>query len=493
MSRIQRKKSQLVGDRDRGSIAREIRLEMAKRGLTQIKLSEKSGYDSRTIRNILNGVRVKDSTLFEVCASLQMEPSKFRSSLTFGQRNRPTGRDSSCASIAILPFLNLNDDQNQDHLVDGFVEDIITELSRFSELLVVARNSTFQFKGKAVDVREIARQLGANYVVEGSVRFFKGRVRVTAQLIDAEFGVHQWAERYDRKLTNIFALQDEIAQTIASILVAHVRKAEPIRRLNRPPETWEAYDHYLRGAVLYSSFPAIANVEEIYETRKHLERAISLDPNYARAHAMLASTHMATWVNPLDNDLLNPAALERAHQAAQTAIQLDPNLPQGYGELGHVLVHKRDHDAAVAAFERACSLNPNYIHWRHGATMTFSGYPARAIEIIKAQMMRDPFYPVQALSFLGHAYLVAKQYANAIEPLREAITRAPNFRPGHLFLAAVYARLGRHEEAWSETQHVLRIDPSFTISGTPKLLAPFKRDRDYKHFVDSFRMAGLPQ
>ncbi len=465
---------------------------MAKRGLTQAKLGDISSYDERTIRNVLNGRPVKDSTLYEICASLQIDLSKPLDDPASEAAGRPARRDGDRASIAVLPFLNLSKTPDQDYLVDGIVEDIITELSRFSELFVIARNSTFRFRGRAIDVREAGKDLGAHYVVEGSVRCANKRIRVTAQLIDAETGTHLWAERYDRALKDVFLVQDDIAQTIASVLVAHVKKAEPARVLNKPPESWEAYDCYLRAADLFSSFPNFTDAEKIYETRRLLERALTLDPTYARAHALLAATHMTTWVHPLDSDLLNPAALERAHAAAQNAVRLDPSLPQGHGELGHVLLHKRQHDAAMAEFERACALNPNYIHWRHGATLTFSGQPLQAISILNLQMRRDPFYPVHALSFLGHAYIVAGRYAEAVPPLLEAINRAPNFRPGHLFLANAYARLGRLHEARSEGEHVLRLDPRFSISRTPRLLAPFRRDEDFDHFIQGFRAAGLP-
>lgn len=487
-----KQRASLVADKDRDIVARQIRVEMAKRGLTQAKLGEISAYDERTIRNILKGLPVKDSTLYEICASLKIDLSKLLQGFQRETPNRETGRKAERASIAVLPFSNMSGNAGQDYLVDGIVEDIITELSRFSELFVIARNSTFQLKGRAIDVRQAGKELGAHYVVEGSVRCSKNRIRVTAQLINADSGTHIWAERYDHALKDVFLVQDDIAQTIASVLVAHVKKAEPARVLNKPPESWEAYDCYLRAADLFSSFPNFTDVEKIYQARRLLERALSLDPNYARAHALLAATHMTTWVHPLDSDLLNPDALERAHVAAQTAVRLEPNLPQGHGELGHVLVHKRQHDAAIAEFERACMLNPNYIHWRHGATLTFSGDPVRAIDTLKTQMRRDPFYPVHALSFLGHAYIVAKRYAEAVPPLLEAINRAPNFRPGHLFLANAYARLGRAEGAHTEAEQVLRLDPKFSISRTPRLLAPFKRDDDFEHFVEGFRAAGLP-
>lgn len=440
----------------------------------------------------MKGRSVKDSTLYEICASLQIDLSKLPLEKPFGYADQKPSFETEKAAIAVLPFLNLSGDPSQDYFVDGIVEDIITELSRFSELVVIARNSSFRFRDKALDVRQIARELGAHYVVEGSVRWSKQRLRVAVQLINARTGANHWAERYDRTLKDIFSVQDEVAQSIASVLVAHVRKAEPARTLNKPPDNWAAYDYYLRAADLFSAFPNSTDVERIYEARRLLDRALELDPGYARAHALLAATYMATWVNPLDSDLLNPEALDRAHRSAQAAVQLDPNLPQGHGELGHVLLHRRQIAAAIGEFERACALNPNFIHWRHGATLIFAGEPEKAVEVLKSQMLRDPFYPVQALSFLGYAYFVARRYNEAIPPLHEAVHRAPNFRPAHLFLAATFSRLGRTQEARSEAAHVLRLDPGFTISGTPKLTAPFKNERDFKHFTDSLRAAGLP-
>jgi adenylate cyclase len=466
---------------------------MAKRGLTQAKLGEISAYDERTIRNVLKGLPVKDATLYEICASLQIDLSKLPLSDPRGSADRKPDHDTERASVAVLPFLNISGDAGQDYFVDGIVEDIITELSRFSELVVIARNSTFQYKGRAVDVRQVARELGAHYVLEGSVRYSNQHVRITAQLINASSGVHQWAERYDRELRDVFSVQDDVARAIASILVAHVNKAEAARTLNKPPETWEAYDCYLRGADLFSSFPGSIDAERIYEARRFFERSLSLDPNYARAHVMLAATYMATWISPLDGDLLNPAALDRAYQSAQRAVQLDPNLPSARGQLGHVLLYKREHDAAVAEFERACALNPNFSDWRFAQTVMYAGQPTRAIDILTTHTLRDPFYPVNAIVCLGQACFVAKRYFEAVPPLREAIIRAPDFRPARLFLAATYSQLGRLEDARAQAIQVRRLDPGWTISGTPKWLAPFKDVEGTRHFIESLRAAGLPE
>jgi adenylate cyclase len=207
---------------------------------------------------------------------------------------------------------------------------------------------------------------------------------------------------------------------------------------------------------------------------------------------MLAATDMATWSNPLDADLLNPATLDRAYRSAQRAVQLDPNLPQGRGQLGHVLLYKREHDAAIAEFERACALNPNFTDWRFAAAVMYGGDPDRAADIVTTQMLRDPFYPVNTLVVLGQAYFVARRYAEAVPALREAVIRAPDFRPARLFLAATYSRLKRLEDARVQAGHVVRLDPGWTISGTPKWLAPFKDIEGTKHFVESLRAAGLP-
>ena len=281
-------------------------------------------------------------------------------------------------SIAVLPFTNMSGDPEQEYFSDGITEDIITELSRFSELFVIASNSSFQYKGKRTDVREIGRELGVRYVLEGSIRRAGERVRITAQLIDASTGGHRWAERYDRDLKDVFEVQDEVARTIASILAAHVYKAEAERTLNKPPATWQAYDYYMRAADILISYHSSFNLQELYEARRLLQHALAIDPNYARAYAALAMTHVSSWVHASDRDFLSPAALDRAYESARRATQLTPNLPQAHVALGWALIWMRDHDAAIAEFERAIVLNPNFTNWRFAFTLVFAGAPTRA-------------------------------------------------------------------------------------------------------------------
>ena len=224
-------------------------------------------------------------------------------------------------SIAVLPFENLSGHLEQDYFADGISEDITTELSRFSDLFVIARNSSFKYKGKHTDLRQVGRELGVRCVLEGSVRREGDRVRITAQLIDSATGMHRWAERYDRDLKDVFKIQDEVACTIASILAAHMNKAEVERTLLRPPTTWQAYDHYMRAAAAWASFQSTWKSETLLETREHLVTSLKIDPKYARAYSMLASTHRVAWLNPLNDEYLNPSALDRAITLARTAIE----------------------------------------------------------------------------------------------------------------------------------------------------------------------------
>src|SRR5262245_51161415 len=266
-------------------------------------------------------------------------------------------------SIAVLPFANLSGDPKEDYFSDGITADIITELSRFSELFVIARNSSFQYKGKSPDIRQVGRELGVRYVLEGSIRRAGDRVRITGQLIDAATGVHRWADRYDRDLKDVFAVQDEVAHTIVSTLAAHVRKAESERVRAKPPNSWQAHDYYLQAADALASFNALFNKENLYKTRHLVQQSLAIDPDYARAYAILARTYDAAWLHPLDSDFLNSRALDQAYQFARKAVQLDANLPLVHICLGVVLTFMREHDASIAAFERAIALNPNYVDW----------------------------------------------------------------------------------------------------------------------------------
>jgi len=395
-------------------------------------------------------------------------------------------------SIAVLPFENMSGDPEQEYFTDGMVEDIITALSRFRELFVIARNSSFKYKGEKVDVRQVGRELGVRYVLEGSVRRGGDRVRITAQLIDSSIGTHRWAEYYDRELKDVFAIQDEVARTIAAILAAHVNKAEAERILLKPPATWQAYDHYMRATAAWVLFLSSWKIEDLSETRRCLAESLSIDPKYARAYAMLSSSYRVAWLNPLNGEYLSPSALDQAIRLARIAIELDPNLPEAYAELGYNIIRKREFDAATAAAEKATALNPNFADYRVATVLVMVGEPVKAIEVIKAQMRLDPFHPHLAPLIMGEAYYLLKQYDDAKRWLREATGRAPNHQYGLAWLAATYAQLGQLEDARAQAAEVLRVNPKYSIGGTQKRVSILKRAEDTEHMVAGLRKAGLP-
>jgi adenylate cyclase len=396
------------------------------------------------------------------------------------------------ASIAVLPFSNLSGDPQQEYFSDGITEDIITELSRFSELAVIARNSTFQYKGKTIDVGDVRRQLGVRYVLEGSIRRVRDRIRINAKLIDAASSAHLWAERYDREVSDVFAVQDEVTRAIVTVLAGYLTLAEAERVLLKPPAAWEAYDYYLRGTRAYWLGFTERAVASIYEARRLLEKSLSIDPNYARAYAMLARSHVATYLEPRDGDYLLAAGLERAHEFAKKAVQLDGGLPEAHAQFGWVLLFQRQHEAAIVEYERAISLNPNFTDTGFGLCLMFAGEPGRATDILEANLRLDPFQNASRLGYIGHAHYMLKRYPEAIPPLRECVWRMPNFRIMKLWLAAAYAQAGQLAEARAAADDVRRIEPGFTIERW-KTTAVYKNQEDAEHLFDGLRKAGLPE
>ena len=237
----------------------------------------------------------------------------------------------------------------------------------------------------------------------------------------------------------------------------------------------------------------VSAAAELYEVRRLLQQSIAIDPNYARAYARLSWTHLQAWLISLDGDYLNPLALDWAYQLACKAVQLDPNLPQAHAHLGHVLSRKREHEAALAEFDRAMALNPNFTDWRFGEVLVWAGDPARAIEAVERHMRLDPFYAPLAPGYLGLAHYMRKQYSQALPLLRECVSRTPNLRVAHCWLGATYAQLGSIEKARAEAAEVVRIDPKWTIEGAGSQLSSFKRPEDTEHYFDGLRKAGLPE
>lgn len=482
----------LISEQGRSIIAKKIKTEMVKRGLTQAQLSERSCYDERTIRNVLKAVPVRDKTLHDICASLSIDV------LQAAPTERPASDPSSGldpdhrASIAVLPFVNMSDDAGQDYFSDGITEDIITELSRFPELLVIARTSTFHYKDKSFDLRTAAQELGARYVLEGSIRRSKDHIRVSAQLIEAHTRGHLWAERFDRKLRDVFAIQSDLASMIVAVLAAYVTRAEARRAFNKPPKNWKAYDCYLQAADAYAAYFRLGRPEPVYAARKFLDQALALDPNYARAYAMLSATTISTYISAFDEDHLNPEALKRAHELAATAVQLDHQLPHGHAELGNVLIWEGRPDEAIESFRRAYSINPSFADYRFGAALMFAGQAREAIEAYKTYRRFAPFPNAHAIRNVGHAHYLLKQYQTAASVLREAVALAPNDRMTRLNLAAAYAQLGSIDAARAEIQEALRLMPSWTMAKQNAISSRLhKLAADHAHYLDGLRKAGL--
>ena len=331
------------------------------------------------------------------------------------------------------------------------------------------------------------------YVLEGSFRRDNGRVRIAAQLVDAVTGAHRWAERYDRELADVFALQDELARAIATTLVAHLNKAEAEHTLLKPPASWQAYEYFVRGADILAGYWSTVKVADLYESRRLLERSLAIDPTYARAYAALSTTRIITWRNHLDKDHLNPAALDEAHRLANRAVQLNPNLPQAHASLGVVLAWKRQHDAGVAEFEKAVALNPNFTDWRMAIALVYAGQSERALEVLKSHMRLDPFYVPLAPHWLGLAHYTLGQYVEALAALSECALRAPDYGAVHLWLAATHARMGQMDAARAEADKVLALDPDFTIERVAKNTIVFKHRKVEEDCFEAMRLAGLPE
>jgi adenylate cyclase len=411
---------------------------------------------------------------------------------TVAQHSNPELLSADKPSIAVLPFVNLSGDVHQDYFSDGITEDILTDLSRFSELLIIARNSSFQYKNRAVDVRQVGRELSVRYVLEGSIRRSGDRIRITAQLIDAMTGAHHWAERYDRELHDVFAVQDEVARAVVTMLAAHVNRAETQRALLKPPTRLEAYDLHLRGAeglLLHLSGRTKATLHDV---RRLLEQCLAIDPDYARSYVSLSRTHMYAYIEPIDCDHLTPAALDRALELAETAVRLDARLPEAHAQLGYVFLHKRQYDAAIAEFERAFALNPNLIHYLYPVVLTFVGEAVRAIDVLETNLRLDPFPSVYSSGSMGQANYMFKRYGDAVRFLRESTSRVPNLQFPHLLLASACPQLGQLAEAKAEAAEVLRINPGFTIEKWKRINVA-KNPEDADHRLDGLRKAGLPE
>lgn len=390
-------------------------------------------------------------------------------------------------SIAVLPFDNMSGDPEQEYFADAITEDIITELSRYRGLMVIARNSSFTYKGKPVATSKVGRELGVRYILEGSIRKAGNRVRVTAQLIDAERGDHIWAERFDRVLEDIFAVQDEITQIVTGTLAPKLETVSGDRVMNEDPQRLGAYDLVLRALVHWNRF----SKEDHEETDRLVRAAIDLDPSYSRAYSVLA--HNLCQIRNSGYSTDPEESLHDALRAAQMSVSLDDNDAQAHHTLAMVCMFSEQLEQAIAECHRALELNPNFAdaHMRLANVLAFSGRVEEARSELEIAMRLNPHYPPMYLMVLGRTCYLQGSYVEAIEPLERVINIAPGLTPSRTVLAACYQATGREDDAAKQIEELLKKAPTLTQAHVNKV-TPIKDDETRKQFVASLGQAGLP-
>jgi len=386
-------------------------------------------------------------------------------------------------SIAILPFDNMSGDQEQEYFADGITEDIITEISKIPGLMVISRNSTFTYKGKATKSQEICRDLGVRYVLEGSVRKAGGRVRITAQLIDGDSGGHLWAKRYDRELVDIFAVQDDVTEKIVDALQINLVGSITGSPARLETDIPEAYDCVLRGREQFRRYTKDSNAK----ARGLYEKAIELDPKYAAAYAGFALVCLHDWFQG------TPDALDRAYELALTAEALDPSLPLVYEALG-ICLFRRQHDEAVAAARQWIKVEPSNAdaYANLAGVLQFSGEPEQVAPLIDKAMLLNPFYPFYYILYRGQAYLTMERYEDAREALERSAVHNPKALPAHLYLASCHSLMGNVAAAREALAEVRRIFPDFSTEWV-RTFFPYRHAADLDRLISGLRKAGLSE
>ena len=386
-------------------------------------------------------------------------------------------------SIAVLPFANMSGDPEQEYFADGMVEEIITALSRIRWLFVIARNSSFTYKGQAIDVKQVGRELGVRYVLEGSVRKAGGRVRITAQLIDAQSGTHLWADRFDGSLEDVFDLQDNVAISVAGVIEPTLQAAETAHSASRPTDDLTAYDLYLRAVATRSAMTKERNIEAL----ELLEQATGIDPRYGPALAVAAGCHLQLAINGWAEEI--EISRMKARDLARQALEVGENDPRVLSHAAFVLAYFGENAGAMIGLaERALSLNPSYaLGWFFsGFLRIFVGQPDIAIEHVKTGLRLSPRERVgTALSVIGTAYFVKHQFDEAAAMLHRAIQDHPGFPPTYRYLASCYAHMGRLDEARAIIARLRAITPLVVPSDLP-----LRNPEDRELFLSGLRLAA---
>jgi adenylate cyclase len=421
-------------------------------------------------------------------AALWLQPWKATEQVASAQSKPP--KLPSKPSIAVLPFANLNNNPDEELFIDGLTNDIITDLSKFSTLFVIAANSTFRYKGKAVDVKDVARDLGVRYVLEGSVQRSNDTLRINAQLIDATTGAHVWAERYDRAAKDFFAIQNEITRNVVGVIYplaegrGKLQKVELERIEHTPTENLEAYDYFLRGIVYIDRFTK----EDNLRARAMFEKAIELDPGYARAMGKNVWTYLLEyWSGWSDNP---EQSFEQAMQMAKRAIAADPNEAWAHWGLASVLTMQRRFDEALREYEKAYELNPNdaNIVTELGWGLALMGRAEEGIPLMQQAMRLNPFHPDVYWVNLAEGYFMAGRYEESVAALEQI---SQPWSRIYQVLAASYAQAGRNEDARAALAKHLKLDPQMTLEHAVASM-PFNAEGQ-ERYREALRKAGMPE
>jgi TolB-like protein/Tfp pilus assembly protein PilF len=390
-------------------------------------------------------------------------------------------------TIAVLPFTNMSGDPEQEYFSDGISEDIITALAKLRWFFVIARNSSFIYKGKSVHMKQISEELGVGYVVEGSVRRSGERVRITAQLNDVATGSHIWAERYDRDLADVFAVQDEITEAIVAAIEPQLYAAENFRAQRKPPDSLDAWDLVMRALSHYWRVTRQDNVV----AQALLEKAIAIDPNYEQALGVLAtsytfSAHMG-WADMA-------ATVPLAKRAALAAIGIDSEDPWAHHALGCVYMFTRQFEESLAEFEVALRLNPNFslAQGYYGLALSYCGQFEEAVEAANRALRLSPRDPFSAIFYgiASYAQFVGRNYDEAMRLAREAIRQRGDFVGAHRVLTAAAGMIGRAEIAAAALQELRRAQPNVSLAWIASEM-PIESDSERQHYLEAFRRAGL--
>ena len=424
------------------------------------------------------GVDIRHMLLREIASPPPALEVASRDKMAFPLPDKP--------SIAVLPFVNMSGDKEHDYFSDGLTEEIITALSRTPKLLVIGRNSTFSYKGKAVKTSQVAEELGVQYVLEGSVRKGENRVRIAAQLIDALTGYHLWADRYDRDLKDVFALQDEITIRIIGALRVKLTDGEIARVTARGTQNLEAYLKVLQAQ---DAFYTVTK-EGMAQARRLCEEAIALDPEYAMAYGFVGSTQ---WMEvSLGASNAPKESFKLAFQFLEKAKAMNDSMP--VSQLGYLYFREGEYDKGIAECERAVALAPNSgkAHIWMALVLYLSGKHNEAVRHAEQGLRLDPVGPAWYLRILGDAYSWVGRYEEAIAAFKKSLQRAPNDLITHLRLTTTYVWAGRLNNARTQVDKVLRINPKYSLEQVAK--RPLYRNQaDQERYLDALRKAGLPE